>query len=82
MAILKGETSGFVKILADKDMYGEIIGFHIIGNDASNMISEAASVMHLEGTIYDLARVVHPHPTLTEAIVEASLDAIEKPLNI
>jgi dihydrolipoamide dehydrogenase len=82
MAILKGETSGFVKILADKDMYGEIIGFHIIGNDASNMISEAASVMNLEGTIYDLARVVHPHPTLTEAIVEASLDAIEKPLNI
>jgi len=82
MAILKGETSGFVKILADKDIYGEIIGFHIIGNDASNMISEAASVMNLEGTIYDLARVVHPHPTLTEAIVEASLDAIEKPLNI
>ncbi len=82
MANLKGETAGFVKILADKNMYGEIIGLHIIGNDASNMIAEGVGLMNLEGTIYDLAKIVHPHPTFTEAIVEASLDAIDKPLNI
>ncbi|MBC7087455.1 MAG: dihydrolipoyl dehydrogenase [Tissierellales bacterium] len=82
MGIAKGETTGFVKILIDKEMYGEIIGMHIISSDASNMISEGVSLMGIEATAYDLSRIVHPHPTFTEAIVEASLDAIDKPLNI
>jgi dihydrolipoamide dehydrogenase len=70
------ETEGFVKILAAKDS-GKILGFHIIGPRASDMIAEAVAVMTFEGTAQDLALTFHAHPTLAEAVKEAALD-VEK----
>ena len=81
MAIAAGETTGFVKIISD-NQYGEVIGVHIISTDASNMISKAVAIMQLEGTVYDLARTIHPHPTFSEALVEAAYGAIDKPIHM
>jgi dihydrolipoamide dehydrogenase len=81
MAIAEGETVGFVKIISD-NKYGEIIGVHILGSDAANMISKAVAIMQLEGTVYDLAKTIHPHPTFSEALVEAAYGAIDKYIHI
>ena len=81
MAIANGETVGFVKIISDNE-YGEIVGVHIMASHASDMISKAVALMQIEGTIYDLAKTVHPHPTFTEAMVEAAYGAIDKPIHI
>ncbi len=69
-------TDGFVKILADKNS-DRVLGVHIIGPDAGNMIAEAAVLMEFGGSAEDLARTCHAHPTLTEAIKEAAL-AVDK----
>ena len=60
-----------VKIVADAK-YGEIVGAHIVGNRACDMISELVTVMALEGGYQELARIVHPHPTISEAILDAA----------
>ena len=73
-ATILGERSGFIKMVADAK-YGEILGVHILGPHATDMIGEAAVAMRLEGTTLDVARTIHPHPTLTEALREAALDA-------
>lgn len=81
IAIAAGETAGFVKIISD-NQYGEVIGVHIISTDASNMISKAVAIMQLEGTVYDLAKTIHPHPTFSEALVEAAYGSIDKPIHM
>jgi dihydrolipoamide dehydrogenase len=65
------DREGMVKIVADTK-YGEIIGAHIVGNRACDMISELVNVMALEGGYQELARIVHPHPTISEAILDAA----------
>jgi len=70
-----GETEGFVKILADAK-YGEILGAHIIGAHATEIIHELAVARENELTIEEVDLTVHAHPTLSEAIAEASLDAM------
>ncbi len=65
-------TDGFVKILADAET-DRVLGVHIIGADAGNMIAEAAVLMEFGGTAEDLARTCHAHPTLPEAVKEAAL---------
>lgn len=72
-AAVLGERVGFVKIVAETK-YDEILGVHIFGPHATDLIGEAVLAMHLEGTAGDIARAIHPHPTLTEALMEASLD--------
>jgi dihydrolipoamide dehydrogenase len=62
---------GFVKIVADAE-YGEIIGAHIVGNVACDMISELVDTRELEGGYQELARIIHPHPTISEAVLDAS----------
>ncbi len=69
-AMVLGETEGMVKIIAEKK-YGEVLGVHIIGPHATDMISEAVLGMMLEMTTEELAHAIHPHPTLAEAIMEA-----------
>jgi dihydrolipoamide dehydrogenase len=69
-AMVLNETEGMVKVIADKK-YGEILGVHIIGPHATDMISEAVLGMTIEMTAEELAHAIHPHPTLTEAIMEA-----------
>ena len=72
-ATILGERNGFVKMVAEAK-YGEILGVHIFGPHATDLIGEAVLAMHLEGTAADMARAIHPHPTLTEALMEAGLD--------
>jgi dihydrolipoamide dehydrogenase len=71
-AKVNGTTDGFVKILADSAT-DRILGVHIVGPDAGNMIAEAAVAMEFGGSAEDLARTCHAHPTLTEAVKEAAL---------
>ncbi|MBX2806779.1 MAG: dihydrolipoyl dehydrogenase [Hyphomicrobiales bacterium] len=66
------QTDGFVKVLADATT-DRVLGVHIVGPDAGNMIAEAAVMMEFGGSAEDLARTCHAHPTLTEAIKEAAL---------
>jgi dihydrolipoamide dehydrogenase len=70
------ETEGFVKILADGST-GRVLGIHIIGPRASDMIAEAVTVMTYGGSAQDIALTFHAHPTLSEAVKEAALD-VEK----
>jgi dihydrolipoamide dehydrogenase len=65
------DREGMVKIIADSK-YGEIIGAHIVGNRACDMISEVVNVIALEGGYQELARIVHPHPTISEAVLDAA----------
>ena len=65
------DREGMVKIIADSK-YGEIVGAHIVGNRACDMISELVNVMALEGGYQELARIVHPHPTISEAVLETA----------
>ena len=70
------QTEGFVKILADAKT-DRVLGMHIIGSDAGNMIAEAAIAMELGAAAEDIARTCHAHPTLPEAVKEAAL-AVDK----
>ncbi|MBW3631332.1 MAG: FAD-dependent oxidoreductase, partial [Gemmatimonadetes bacterium] len=67
-----GEADGFVKVLADAKT-DRLLGLHILGPRASDMIAEAALAMEFEGSAEDIARTVHAHPTLPEAVKEAAL---------
>lgn len=80
-ALAEGESSGFIKIISD-NQYGEILGIHIMASHATDMIAEAVTAMQLEGTVYDLAKAIHPHPTLSEIVMEAALGAIDRPIHI
>ncbi|HIB00481.1 MAG TPA: dihydrolipoyl dehydrogenase, partial [Phycisphaerales bacterium] len=71
-AIAVGAADGIVKIIASKP-YGEILGAHIIGHDASELIAEIGLAIRLEATIEDIASTMHAHPTMAESIHEAAL---------
>ncbi|HEU5458697.1 MAG TPA: dihydrolipoyl dehydrogenase, partial [Terracidiphilus sp.] len=69
-ATIVGSHDGFVKIVADAK-YGEILGVHILGPQATELISEAVTVMELEGTVEEMIFQIHAHPTLAEAMLDA-----------
>src|SRR5256884_764349 len=75
-----GETDGFVKILRDKK-YGEILGAHIVGAHASEMIHELAVARENEYTVEEVDLAIHAHPTMSEAIAQAALDSMGKVLD-
>jgi len=79
-SLAQGETAGFVKLIFD-EKYGELIGAHIIGSEATEMIAELSLAKGLESTWEELAFTIHAHPTLSEAIMEAALDAGEQPVH-
>ena len=68
---IKGEEEGFVKIVSEKK-YDEILGVHIIGPHATELIAEACVAMQLESTADELGRTMHAHPTVSEAVMEAA----------
>ena len=70
-AAIIGETAGFVKIVADAK-YGEILGVHIVGPHATELIAEASAALRGELTVDELVHTIHAHPTLHEAIHEAA----------
>ncbi len=71
-AVVLNKTIGMVKIISDKK-YGEILGLHIIGPHATDLIGEAVLAMTMEATAEEIAHAIHPHPTLSEAVMEAAL---------
>ncbi len=70
-ATVYDDRDGIVKLVVDSK-YGEIVGAHIVGNRACDMISELVATMALEGGYQELARIVHPHPTISEAVLDAA----------
>jgi dihydrolipoamide dehydrogenase len=76
-----GETEGFVKIIRDKK-YGEILGAHIVGSHASELIHELTVARENEYTVEEVDLAVHAHPTLSEAIAEAALDSMGRVMHI
>jgi dihydrolipoamide dehydrogenase len=70
-ASIVGQHEGFIKIVSDAD-YGEILGVHIIGPQATELIAEAVTAIELEATVEDLMWTIHAHPTLAEAMLDAA----------
>jgi dihydrolipoamide dehydrogenase len=75
------QTDGFVKILADAKT-DRVLGVHIIGSDAGNMIAEAVMAMEFGASAEDIARSCHAHPTLPEAVKEAALAVAKRPIHM
>jgi dihydrolipoamide dehydrogenase len=80
-ALIAGERDGFVKVVADKQT-DIVLGVHIVGPEASDIISEAALAVEMGATLEDIAFTIHPHPTLPEAIMEAAEAAKGKAIHI
>ena len=84
MAVL--ETEGFVKIIAEhtgKDKKDrKVIGVHIVGPEASDLISEGALAMEMDAFVEDIGLTIHPHPTLGESMMEAAKAAIGEAIHI
>jgi dihydrolipoamide dehydrogenase len=80
-AMAMRETDGFVKVLADKKSH-QVLGVHIVGPEASAMISEAALALEMAAFLEDIMLTVHPHPTLGEAIMEAAGNALGQAIHI
>ncbi len=80
-ALTAGETDGFVKVIRDK-RYSEVVGAHIVGPHATELIAEFVVGRHLETTVEEMDRAMHPHPTLSEAVAEAALAALGHALHI
>ncbi|MBM3391188.1 MAG: dihydrolipoyl dehydrogenase [Betaproteobacteria bacterium] len=79
-ALGQGDTTGFVKMLADAKS-DRILGVHVIGTNASELISEAVVAMEFHASSEDIARIVHAHPTLSEVMHEAALAVDKRPLH-
>ena len=80
-ALADGNRDGFVKIIYD-EKYGELLGCHIIGDNATNIISEISIARNLETTFTEILKTIHPHPTLSEAIQEATAQALGEAIHI
>ncbi len=75
-----GRTEGFVKIVADQN--GFVLGAHMVGVEADDIIAEAALAMEMAGTLEDIASTIHTHPTMPEALMEAAEDAMGKSIHL
>lgn len=80
-ALTTGETDGFAQIIADGKSK-QLLGVQIVGPEASNLIGEGVLAIGLGATLEDLVRTVHPHPTFSEALLEAAAAALGRPIHI
>jgi dihydrolipoamide dehydrogenase len=80
-ALANGDSEGFVKVIADQEL-GQVVGVHILGDHATDLIGGLSVAMTLETTVEELGRTVQAHPTLMEAVAEASLDAIKEAIHL
>jgi dihydrolipoamide dehydrogenase len=71
-AIIVGETGGFAKMVADAKT-GRLLGAHVVGPNATELIAEPALTQLFQGDAWELGRNIHPHPTLSEAVMEAAM---------
>lgn len=79
-ANISGHTDGFVKIIADADSK-VVLGLHIIGEHACDLIAEGALALHKVASLEDVASTIHPHPSLSESVAEAAHHALGMPIN-
>jgi len=80
-AMANGDSEGFVKVIADQEL-GQVVGVHILGDHATDLIGGLSVAMTLETTVEELGKTVQAHPTLMEAVAEASLDAIKEAIHL
>jgi len=80
-AVAAGHTDGFIKVVRDKK-YSEILGAHIVGPHATELIAEFVVGRHLESTVEELEKAMHPHPTLSEGVAEGALAALGRPIHV
>jgi dihydrolipoamide dehydrogenase len=76
-----GAKDGFVKLIFDAK-YGELLGAHMIGNNVTELIAEIVAIRKLETTGHELIKTVHPHPTMSEAIMEAAAAAYDEVIHL
>jgi dihydrolipoamide dehydrogenase len=79
-ALAAGHREGFVKVIAEP-RYGEILGVHMIGYHVTDLIAEAVLAMSLESTVDEIIHAIHAHPTMPEALAEASLDVWDRAIH-
>ena len=80
-ALASGESTGFVKVIADTK-YGEILGVHIIGPAAAEIINQASLIMEMEITVDEVVKTIYGHPTYSEALFEACADVLGEAVHI
>ncbi len=80
-AMAVNETDGFIKVVADKTTH-ELLGVHIVGPEATDLISEGALALEMHAFLEDIGLTVHPHPTLGEGMMEASLHGLGQAVHI
>jgi dihydrolipoamide dehydrogenase len=80
-AMAVNETDGFIKVVADKATH-ELLGVHIVGPEATDLISEGALALEMHAFLEDVGLTVHPHPTLGEGMMEASLNGLGQAIHI
>jgi dihydrolipoamide dehydrogenase len=80
-AVSMAHTEGFIKVVRDKK-YSEILGAHIVGPHATELIAEFVVGRHLESTVEELEKAIHPHPTLSEGVAEGALAALGRPIHV
>ena len=81
MASIISSHDGFIKVVSE-EQYGEILGVHIIGPQATELISEAVTAMQLEATVEEMMFTIHAHPTLYEALLDGFSSVEGKAINI
>lgn len=79
-SVITGDASGMAKIVAD-ERYGEILGVHLIGGPATDMIAEAGVALRLEATLDEVLTTIHAHPTVSEAVAEAAMAALGRAIH-
>jgi len=79
-AVAAGDTEGFIKVIRDKK-YSEILGAHIVGPHATELIAEFVVGRHLEATVEEMEKAMHPHPTLSEGVAEGALAALGRAIH-
>ncbi len=80
-ALASGDSEGFVKVISDKK-YGEVLGVHMVGPMAAELINEAAALMSMEVTVKEIKGIIHGHPTYAEAFMEAAADTLSECLHL
>ncbi|MEM7416589.1 MAG: dihydrolipoyl dehydrogenase [Gemmatimonadota bacterium] len=80
-AVASGHSDGFIKVIRDTE-YSEILGAHIVGPHATELIAEFVVGRHLESTVEELEKAMHPHPTLSEGVAEGALAALGRAIHI
>ncbi len=80
-ALAAGDADGFIKVIRDR-RYSEVLGAHIVGPHATELIAEFVVGRHLETTAEEMEKAIHPHPTLSEAVAEAALASLGRAIHI